>query len=78
MSAVPRKEVTTRQVVSIKFGVFTDDEIRKLSVKRITSTITYDNFMNAVPDGLYDSSLGPVDNKGRQRQQQQQQQQQQQ
>lgn len=35
--------------------------MRKLSVKRITSPITYDSLMNVVTDGLYDPALGPVD-----------------
>lgn len=40
-------------------------QVRKLSVKQITSPVTYDNSMNVVPDGLYDSALGPVDFNGR-------------
>ena len=27
MSAVPRKEVTTREVTSIRFGMYTDEEV---------------------------------------------------
>ena len=65
MSAAPRKEVTTREVVAVRFGMLTDDEVRRLSVKRITSPVTYDTLMNAVPDGLYDAALGPVDFNGR-------------
>ncbi|KIZ00255.1 DNA-directed RNA polymerase I subunit A1 [Monoraphidium neglectum] len=65
MSAAPRKEVTTREVVAVRFGMLTDDEVRKLSVKRLTSPITYDSLMNVVPDGLYDPALGPVDNLAR-------------
>ena len=58
MSAAPRKEVTTREVVAVRFGMLTDDEVRRLSVKRITSPVTYDTLMNAVPDGLYDAAPG--------------------
>ncbi|KAI8467974.1 MAG: hypothetical protein J3K34DRAFT_471284, partial [Monoraphidium minutum] len=65
MSAAPRKEITTREVVAVRFGMLTDDEVRKLSVKRVTSPVTYDSLMNVVPDGLYDAAMGPVDFNGR-------------
>lgn len=92
MSVLPRKEVTTCSVVSVRFGVLTDDEVRrrhdrppilsslfstrahplshhqscnpaqvrKLSVKRVTSPITFDNMGHPVPDGLYDPAMGPA------------------
>ncbi|KAF6245033.1 hypothetical protein COO60DRAFT_1650460 [Scenedesmus sp. NREL 46B-D3] len=60
-----QKEVTTREVASIRFGMYSDDEVKKLSVKRITSPLTYDSFNNIIPDGLYDSAMGPADINGR-------------
>jgi hypothetical protein len=36
-------------------------QVRKLSVKRVTSPLTYDSFNNIIPDGLYDPAMGPVD-----------------
>jgi DNA-directed RNA polymerase I subunit RPA1 len=36
-------------------------QIRKLSVKRITSPLVYDNLKNAVPNGLYDAAMGPME-----------------
>ncbi len=36
-------------------------QVRKLSVKRIVTPIIFDNLKNAVPGGLYDPSLGPLD-----------------
>ncbi|KAF8073189.1 rpa1 [Scenedesmus sp. PABB004] len=65
-AALPKqKEVTTREVASIQFGMYTDDEVRKLSVKRVLSPLTYDAFNNIIPDGLYDPAMGPVDFNGR-------------
>jgi hypothetical protein len=40
-------------------------QVRKLSVQRITSPLTYDNLDNIVPGGLYDPALGPVDQNAR-------------
>jgi hypothetical protein len=39
--------------------------VKKLSVKRITSPLTYDSFNNIIPEGLYDSAMGPADANGR-------------
>ena len=36
-------------------------QVRKLSVKRIVTPIIFDNLKNAVPGGLYDPHLGPLD-----------------
>jgi hypothetical protein len=34
MSAAPRKEVTTREVVAMRFSMLTDDEVRALSAQK--------------------------------------------
>jgi hypothetical protein len=36
-----------------------------MSVKRIVQPVIFDNLKNAVPGGLYDSAMGPVDMRGR-------------
>jgi hypothetical protein len=36
----------------------------RVSVKRVTATEMLDKLDNAVPDGLYDPSMGPTDPKG--------------
>jgi len=36
-------------------------QVKRLSVKRLTSPLTFDNLGNAVKDGLYDSAMGPLD-----------------
>ncbi|GFR43873.1 hypothetical protein Agub_g5002 [Astrephomene gubernaculifera] len=61
MAAAPAKEVTTKQVAAVRFGFYSEDEIRKLSVVKVTSPIIFDNMKVAVPDGLYDPRMGPVD-----------------
>ncbi|KXZ53087.1 hypothetical protein GPECTOR_8g79 [Gonium pectorale] len=61
MAATPAKEVTTKQVVAVRFGFYTEDEVRKLSVVKVTSPIIFDNMKVPVPDGLYDPRMGPVD-----------------
>ena len=40
-------------------------QIRKLSVKRITSPLVYDNLKNAIPNGLYDAAMGPMETQDR-------------
>lgn len=47
----------------MSFGLFSADEIRKLSVKSITNSQLLDNVGNAAANGLYDLALGPADNK---------------
>ena len=49
----------TQQVVGTSFGIFTDAELRRLSVKRVSSAVSFDQFSHAAPDGLYDRALGP-------------------
>ncbi|GFH25207.1 DNA-directed RNA polymerase subunit, partial [Haematococcus lacustris] len=65
MTAIPAKEVTTRQVAAVGFSFYSDEEVRKLSVKRIIQPVIFDNLRNPVPGGLYDPALGPLDNNGR-------------
>ncbi|KFM27291.1 DNA-directed RNA polymerase I subunit rpa1 [Auxenochlorella protothecoides] len=60
-SSLHTKEVTTAKVRSVGFGFFSDDEIRKVSVKKIISPIIFDNSKTPVEGGLYDTALGPLD-----------------
>lgn len=45
-------------ISGVEFTVFSDEEIKKLSVKRIHNTPTLDSFNNPVPGGLYDPAMG--------------------
>lgn len=51
----------TQQVVGTSFSFYTDEEIRRISVKRITNPQTFDSFNHATEGGVYDKALGPVD-----------------
>uniref|UniRef100_A0A672TEL7 DNA-directed RNA polymerase subunit n=1 Tax=Sinocyclocheilus grahami TaxID=75366 RepID=A0A672TEL7_SINGR len=57
------KETPWRRLEGMSFGLFSSDEIRKLSVKSITNSQLLDNVGNAAANGLYDLALGPADNK---------------
>lgn len=49
----------TLEVDSLKFNVFSPEEIRKFSVCKITSSISFDSIGNPVSGGLYDVAMGP-------------------
>ncbi|XP_062856932.1 DNA-directed RNA polymerase I subunit RPA1 [Trichomycterus rosablanca] len=55
------KETPWRRLEGMTFGMFSPEEIRKLSIKGITNPLLLDNVGNAAPNGLYDLSLGPAD-----------------
>ncbi|XP_069488274.1 DNA-directed RNA polymerase I subunit RPA1 [Ambystoma mexicanum] len=57
------KDIPWRRLQAISFGIYSADEIRKLSVKAITNPRYLDNVGNPAVNGLYDLSLGPADNK---------------
>ncbi|KAL7976983.1 hypothetical protein Chor_008932 [Crotalus horridus] len=57
------KEVPWRRLTGLSFGMYTDAEIRKLSIKSITNPLFLDNAGTPSPNGLYDLALGPLDNK---------------
>lgn len=45
-------------LAGINFDVYSDEDIKAISVKRIHNTPTLDSFNNPVPGGLYDPALG--------------------
>ncbi|KAJ3020699.1 hypothetical protein HKX48_000363 [Thoreauomyces humboldtii] len=51
----------SREVTSVGFSFFSNEEIRKLSVKQITNPLLFDNLDHPTKGGLYDSALGPHD-----------------
>ncbi|KAJ8015168.1 hypothetical protein DPEC_G00023340 [Dallia pectoralis] len=57
------KEVPWRRLEGMTFGMYSAEEIRKLSVKNITNSRFLDNVGNVAANGLYDLSLGPADSK---------------
>ncbi|XP_075565005.1 DNA-directed RNA polymerase I subunit RPA1 [Pelecanus crispus] len=59
----PPKVVPWRRLVGVSFGMYTAEEIRKLSVKPITNPQYLDNMGNPAVNGLYDLALGPPDSR---------------
>uniref|UniRef100_A0A665TS73 DNA-directed RNA polymerase subunit n=1 Tax=Echeneis naucrates TaxID=173247 RepID=A0A665TS73_ECHNA len=57
------KEVPWRRLQGMSFGMYSAEEIRKLSVKAITNFRFLDAVGNVAPNSLYDLALGPPDNK---------------
>lgn len=45
-------------ISGVEFGFLPSEEIKALSVKRITNPTTFDTLLNPVPGGLYDAALG--------------------
>ena len=45
----------------ISFTAYTETDILKLSVKEITSPLSFDRTNQPLPGGLYDPALGPID-----------------
>lgn len=54
-------EIINKSIVGVGFGFLHDDEIKKLSVKQITNSSTYDSLKQPVIGGLYDRAMGPTD-----------------
>uniref|UniRef100_H3CXM9 DNA-directed RNA polymerase subunit n=1 Tax=Tetraodon nigroviridis TaxID=99883 RepID=H3CXM9_TETNG len=57
------KDAPWRRLEGMSFGVYSAEELRKLSVKAITSARFLDAVGNVAPNSLYDLALGPADNK---------------
>ncbi|KAE8779218.1 DNA-directed RNA polymerase I subunit rpa1 [Hordeum vulgare] len=55
-----QEQATSVEVDSILFGFYTDDEVRRLSVKRLTRSERLDAKNCPVPGGLLDPAMGPV------------------
>lgn len=45
-------------IAGVDFGFLSSDEIKALSVKRITNPTTFDSLLHPTPGGLYDPALG--------------------
>ncbi|KAK9892524.1 hypothetical protein WA026_020509 [Henosepilachna vigintioctopunctata] len=48
---------------NISFNIFTNDDMKKLSVTKITTPLTFDSLGHPLNGGLYDKSLGPMTEK---------------
>ncbi|CEG39851.1 dna-directed rna polymerase i subunit rpa1 [Plasmopara halstedii] len=61
MDSATDQTILRHEVTEVAFGFYSDAEIRDLSVKQITSRLSFDSLNNPVVGGLYDPALGPVD-----------------
>lgn len=52
-------EIISSEVSEIRFGLYSDDELRALSVCKIDSPLAFDSLGNALKGGLYDAAMGP-------------------
>ncbi|XP_026412301.1 DNA-directed RNA polymerase I subunit 1-like [Papaver somniferum] len=57
-------EGATEAVEFVSFSFLTDEEVRKMSRKKVTCPILYNNLDVAYPNGLYDPAMGPLEDKG--------------
>jgi len=60
MSLALKDVPVAHQVKGLFFTFYSPDEIRKLSVKKLTQPVTFDTLGIAQKNGLYDPSLGPL------------------
>lgn len=61
MESATDQTILRYEVSEVAFGFYSDAEIRDLSVKQVTSRMSFDTLNNPVIGGLYDPALGPVD-----------------
>ena len=54
-----------RSIKKVSFSFLTPEQVRRQSVKAITSPLTFDSLNHPVIGGLYDPALGPVEKNGR-------------
>ncbi|XP_053735910.1 DNA-directed RNA polymerase I subunit RPA1 [Synchiropus splendidus] len=57
------KQTPWRRLEGMSFGLYSAEELRKLSVKAINNWRFLDGVGNMAPNSLYDTALGPADNK---------------
>ncbi|EHA8587710.1 DNA-directed RNA polymerase I subunit 1 [Cocos nucifera] len=60
MADIRSEEAASEVVDSVHFHFYTAEEIRKISVKKITKPGLLDSKNAPVPDGLYDPAMGPI------------------
>lgn len=64
VSADPKHAIIRKQVDSVTFGFYTDDDVRARAVMEITSPQAFDALGTPLPRGLYDPHLGPFEQFG--------------
>lgn len=46
------------ELAAVDFSVYSSEDIKKISVKRIFNTPSLDSLHNPIPNSLYDTALG--------------------
>lgn len=59
-SSFAKASLPTLDPDSVQFLMFSDDDVKKLSVAKITNYQSFDTIGNATKGGLYDPALGPL------------------
>ncbi|KAL7035470.1 hypothetical protein ACKWTF_008392 [Chironomus riparius] len=54
-----RERPVTLEVENLEFGIYSSDEIRQISVCKVTNPIAFDSLGNSTRGGLYDNRMGP-------------------
>jgi hypothetical protein len=54
------EQAASEEVDSIHFSFYSDDEIKRISVKKITKSERLDAKNHPVPGGLLDPAMGPI------------------
>jgi len=52
------KRVIRKKVDSLSFGILSTEEVRKASVVQITTPLSFNQFGDILPGGLYDTAMG--------------------
>ena len=59
-----KDEAIHDEATSVSFGVYSAEEIRKLSVVEIVNPLSFNQLGHPVPGGLYDLRMGPFTDRG--------------
>ncbi|XP_042377579.1 DNA-directed RNA polymerase I subunit 1-like [Zingiber officinale] len=60
MTDARNEEAASAVIDSVHFSFYTPEEVRRLSVKKITNEYLLDAKNSPIPDGLYDPAMGPL------------------
>jgi len=56
------QNIIRNDVVEMGFGVYSEEEMKALSICKVTSPLSMDSLGNPLPGGLYDVRMGPTGN----------------
>ena len=53
-----KEQIVSHRLFGLSFGLYSSEEIKKLSVKEITNPTSFDSLSHCTHGGLYDPALG--------------------